>query len=628
MNYKWAAALILVVLIAILLLPQFLPGASNAASAPVQQGLAAPLEMGFAGNYGYAVFSYNGTGSATLLSLSEQPKSSIMVLRQDYLNTERYSYFMDILKPLEAEGFKFQEVDSFAQISSANNSIIIIPSGAMPSEAVPLLDSLSQGNRIIYIGRKDLVYSGKLVGSDWFSGLANSTKLRIIVIEKSLADFYSGANYSLVDEIRANSWAELNSSTLSYSGEGRKTLFVQANNGTWLRMLPKTDYGPLALPKARLSGSESIFPWENPSLTIELNFSSGISRLVVEKDGSEISSSELDRVRGEEAFVVPLSLNSSGDYIAKVVDESGVLGAKRVHVKNLSISISRAYGNSYEFLVLLDGEPLDQADAVVGLQNSTNTLAEQVSNGRLLVSAELPHGRNVFVVSMFGQDTYVPYDNTQEDVIGFYLKYLGAGLLAVIVFYGLLRLGKKPVYRILIPDSVPSTNPELRLSSKEVIAAVLESEKSFGWKNVPLYAREVSVGLRKLAGGMDVNEGNVEAMMKRLEDKGLVKSHLGLYGLSGWGDPKQNALKRVVRDKLVQNGVSFSENANGFRAGSWNIIFSSQNAARDSIIVFEDEAEKKSYVSSLHGKERASLDIKLANGVVRLATLEGLDEFL
>ncbi|MFA5077028.1 MAG: hypothetical protein WC488_01235, partial [Candidatus Micrarchaeia archaeon] len=605
MNYKWAAAILLgLIILAIAVMLQPAQPAPQGTENTTTAGTAVPLELGFAEDYGYAVIAYNGSGTATLLSLSEKPKSSILVLNRDYLGTERYSYFLDLLRPLEKEGFKITEIDSLSEAPAQENwSIIIIPSGAMPSYALPLLDSLSGQNRIIYIGRKDLVYSEKLVGMDWFSNLSNSTRPRITVVEKSLDEFYSEKNYSLIDDIRTNSWAVRNRSVFQYSGEGRSTVFVARSNGTWLRMLPAYDSGPMPQPRARIAGSSDIFPWEKATMTVELNFSTGVSQLVAEKDGTRISSSELDRVRGDEAFVIPLSFNSSGDYIIKVIDQSGVLGARRVHVKDLNISLSRAYGNSYEFLVILDGAPLADADAVVGIEGSQNTVAEKVSNGRLRVLAELPQGRSVFVISIFGQETRVSYSNSQDDILGFYLKYLGVGILLVGIFYVLIRLGKRPVYRILVPDSVPGANPELSLSSKNVVDAMLESERRFGWKGVPLHAREVGIGLRKYLGGMDVSEGNVEAIMKRLEDKGLVKSHLGMYGLSAWGDPKHNALRRIVRDKLVQNGISFSESARGFTAGRRKLVFSLPDAARDSVVIFEDEAEKKKYLSSLHGKE-------------------------
>ncbi|VVC01985.1 Uncharacterised protein [uncultured archaeon] len=624
MKLKNAAIILgiiaLLALAAVLLLPEAAP-----APAPVLNGTAAMQELGRAGDYGYATFSYNGTGQVELLALTEQPKSRIIVLKQDYLNTERYSYFMDALSQLGSEGFAISESDS---IGTPQNSIIVIPSGAMPADVLRRMDSLSASNRIIYIGRTDLLFSQNLVQSDWLANVSNSSRSRLIIVEKTLDEFYSEKNYSIFDSIRRNSWAAANDTVFNYSGDGVKTVFITLNGSEWVRMLPLADSPRLAEQPARITGNESVFPWQKAQLTVQMNYSNGTAAYSLEKDGAVVQGDTLTRVRGQEAFFLTLELPAPGDYLLRVSDNSGTIGAKRLHVKDLNISLANAYGNAYEFNVTLDGEPLDSAPAIVGLNHSNNTMESDVKSGKLLVHANLRQGENVFVITLFGKQNFVPYANSQESLITFYATYLTPGIILVALALGIARMGKRPVYRIRVPESVSVKNPEVRLSSREVVSAMDDVEKTFGWERVPLYAKEIGLGLKRLTGGKEVTEGNIEAVMKKLEEKKLIKSHLGLYGLAGWGDEKKAAVKRMVRDKLVQNGVGFSELPYGFDCGEKRIVLDPSKASRESVAVFEDREEMRAYLSSLEDDKRAMLEIKLRNGTLRLATLEELDELL
>ncbi len=610
----------LLVLIVVALIPEQAPAAPQAVN-----GTSRLLEFGRAGDYGYATFAYNGSGSVTLISLSEPPKTQIVVLKQDYLNTERYSYFMDALRALEKKGFSISEVDSLA---SPNNSIIIIPSGAMPSEILERLDNLTASNRVIYIGKRDLVYSGNLVQEDWSANLSNATSGNLIIIEKTLDEFYSERNYTLLDSIAGNSWAEEESQPFPYSGSGKMTVFIPLRNGSWMRMLPLSDSQYLPRSPVSITGNSEIFPGQRSQLTIGLNYSNGTVSYSLEKGGAILQQGDLDRVRGEEAFFLQLAPNDTGDYLVRIYDHSGTIGAQRLHVKDLNVSLSSAYGNSYEFNVLLDGQPVDGEDASVGLNHSINSVNATVRNGKLVVSANLRQGENIFLVSLMGQQEQVHYSNSQENILIFYAKYLIPGLALIALFYIAMRLNRRPVYRIHVPESAPGKNTEVRLSAKEVLGSIDDVESRFGWKSVPLYAKEVALGLKKLAGGMEVNEGNVEALMKKMEEKGLVSSHLGLYGLSRWGGPEERALKRIIRDKLVANGVDFEEGEHGFDCGEKLLLTAPVDSEKESIIVFEGREERRAYLQALEDRKRAKMELKVRNGLVRLATIDELDELI
>ncbi len=608
-----------------------------------QHGFARALEFGRAGNYGYLTFYYNGTGNFTLLALSEQPKSKIIVLKKDFLNTERYPYFIKALAQLGKKGFSITEVDS---IAAPENSIIIIPSGAMPSGVLERLDNLTQSNEIIYVGKRDLVFSERdeaLVRTDWLQDISNSSKEHIIVMDKTLGEFHADANLSLFDVLERNSWAERNSVEFEYEGEGKKTAFLMLRNASWLRMLPSSSAATEAQPfplsqladshkllpfAVQMSGTDNIFPGQKAYITLQLNYSEGIARYSLEKEGAIVQQDDLARVRGEEAFFLSLSFPGPGDYLLRVSDYNGTIGAMRIHVKDLNISLSRTYGNSYEFTVLLDNEPVESTPATVGLAHSGNTLDAEVKRGKMTVLANLRQGENVFVITIMGQKVQVPYSNSSEGLLAFYAKYLTIGTAMVALFYVAARLKRKPVYKINIPESVPGQNPEVKIKPADVVSAIEEVEKRFGWKGVPLYAKEIRLGLKSFTGGMEVTEGNIEAVMKKLVEKGTIKHHLALYGLSQWGDAKENALRRIVRDKLIEQGIGFSEIPEGFECGERRIMFDPESPGSESIAIFEDREEMRTYLQSLEERKRARLEVRLRNGAVRLATLDSLDELL
>lgn len=590
-----------------------------------RSGTSNAIEFGMAGEYGYAAFSYNGSGNATLIALSEKPKSRIVVLKQDYLNTERYSYFMEGLRALEKKGFSISETE---KIWEENNSVIILPSGAMPLGILERLDGLASSNEIIYIGKTDLVFSENLVRNEWLQNVSNFSRQHLVVVEKTLEEFYSERNFSLFSEIERNAWAEGNSETFEYEGSGNMTVFIRLNGARWLRMLPLADSEELMQPSAEITGAREIFPWERLQITVQMNYSNGTAMLSAENDGVKTYEMELDRVRGDKAFFLTLSFPSSGDYLLRVYDDSGTMDAARVHVKSLNISFLNSYGNAYEFSALLDGKPLENSEIEIGLNHSANTVPGEVKNGKIVVRADLRPGENVFVFSLFGRKHYVAYENNQEGLLAFYAKYLSLGLAAVACAYAVARMSRRPTYRIIVPEAAVHSNVEIAARPSDIIAAINGVEQRYGWKSVPLYAKEIASGLKKLSGGMDVAEGNVESIMKRLEEKGLVKSHMGLYSLSSWGDSRKNALRRMVRDKLIQAGMEFRESATGFSCSNIEVIFELADAKKQSIAVFGDNEEIGKAMDALDARKRAKIELMMKNGVLKVAAVDALDELL
>jgi hypothetical protein len=92
------------------------------------------------------------------------------------------------------------------------------------------------------------------------------------------------------------------------------------------------------------------------------------------------------------------------------------------------------------------------------------------------------------------------------------------------------RMGKKQATR-------------LKVSPGQITDAIADVEKSYGWKEVPISLKELTQSFKKnITDGMDMYDGDVEGLMKKMEEKGAVQRYGDYYQLHGWGDAKKNVI--------------------------------------------------------------------------------------
>ena len=108
----------------------------------------------------------------------------------------------------------------------------------------------------------------------------------------------------------------------------------------------------------------------------------------------------------------------------------------------------------------------------------------------------------------------------------------------------------------------------------------------------------------------------------------LVERHGDYYQMKGWGDVKKNVLRRMVRDILVKNGIKFSVKKSGFDLGDSIISVDYADMNKKLIHVFDGEEEVRRFMSSLKGTERARLEVKKSNDMIKLVPIERLEEIL
>jgi len=591
------------------------------------------VDVNRAGNYGYTVIDNQGEVNATLIAYSSAPQKKVFLLNDsEAIGADKFPELAGQLQRLEKYGFSVDVRDD----KVLSSGIYVVPSGAMPSYILDDLRFNASNAIIIFIGRPDLLIKNGVRQEDWYSGLEEDQRTRLVLINNTLDDYLS-SNNSLPSFILENGWAAKAKASFQLSGQGRKTLSLPINDSQYIRLLWQSgedagivDSSMLPADQAEvLSSPKSIFSWEKAELTFTLNRTNGTAVLSILKDGAETYVKELDRVRDENYFLEYFQPKEPGDYIVRVVDNSGVIGGGVVHVKNLQLSYQGSRGYSYVFNVVVDGEPVKNVEAKVSLENSTMVKTFYVSDGELTVPAELKQGLNNFNIKIFNTTRKIEVNYESEGLLNFYIKYGSISLALIAAVYFWARMSRSPVYTIRIGEIAGEIRKDLHMPVQSAIAAFKSVRKELGIGNSPITAHEFSIALKRhVTEGADVTEGNVEEIMQRLVSKGLLESHRQYYQLKGEGDIRRNALMRRVRDRLIEAGITFKVKGRKFVTGQFEIGFFGEKFLKNAIIVVEDQQELDSIMKGLSQKELSALQIKIANGVTQFVTIDRLDDVL
>ncbi len=566
------------------------------------------FEFGITASHGYAFIE--GKGNFTLVSLKEKPKNNVYILNKDYFDTDFYPKFLKHIKDYNEISF----VSTYI-----NNSIIIIPSGAMPKYILNDFENITKYNYIIYIGKSNLVWDNELKKENWYNGSE-----RILLINKSITQLNDEDYKKINDYILYNNFSiySVNKKSL----DNNSYIFVEMN-GNWLRLIfNNTPYDSNFLNNSCEVEEYSMFPGEEKGIVFNLKNSSGDVLYYIYKNNNLTKKGYVGLVKDSKAVYVPFKPDSIGDYVISLKDNKGTICSSWVHVKDLKVFLHKKYGSYYEFFVYMDGKPLKEGKAIVNIGNETKEV--RIINGKFGVNAYLKEGENIFVIDIFNKKYRIVYENKNENLVIFYIRSLIIGGILLAMFYGFLQFIKKPIYRIRVPEGAIIRFKEMVIKENELIDVINKTEKYFGWDKVPLYSKEIAFGLKLFfTKGLDVTEGNVDEIMKKLLKRGIVERYMDLYQLKDWGDKKKNALKRKVRDLFIANGVKFKEIENGFVVGKKYFLFD-YDPNKDQILIFENLREKEKFIKGLDEEERARLLIKINNEKVKLITLDDLNEFL
>ncbi len=592
------------------------------------------LKMGRAGSHGYAVFSYKGTGNITLVGHGSEPSRTVKIIADsEGVGMERFDDFaLMVNRGLSKYGY----VVEITEKKVLGDGVYIVPTGALPSYVLSDIKYNVTNGTIIYLGSRDLLIREGIVREDWYSSLDEQQKKRLVIYDTTIDDYVEEGG-TISSDILENSWSKTGSVTYELSGSDVTTRSVPAGYAGYLRVVYELGetrgvVDSVYLPPdgdALLPSPANVYPWEKSNIMITLNKTNGTAVLSVEKDGREVHNKELGRVVEENVFPERMSFEGPGDYIIKVSDNSGTITGGLLHVKNFSIALVDSMGYDYVFSVLVDGEPLSGAEAVVSIGNSGMGRDFYVSEGTLVVRAALAEGLNTFNFEMLGTTIHYDVNYAPSGVVDVYVKYGIPGLIIVLFVYLGARLTRKSVYIIRFSEAAGGLRPEVRVTTDELVLAFRKTRKGMKLGNAPLNAQEFSVAVKRyITNGAEITGGNLDELLSSLEKKGLVEGHLGYYQLKGEGSIKNNSLRRMIKEKLIENGIRFKEKKGKFVTRDYEIGLFDSSFSKKAYVVVDDAAEVMSLMNSLSEKKKTEMILKQSNGILTFVPIRELGEYL
>ena len=590
------------------------------------------LEVGRAGSTGYSIINYRGDSKITLLTYENPPINKVTLLNDaDALSEEELDYFYNDLSIIEEYGFSFDVSDK----RTLGRGIFVVPANGIPSYVLDDILFNATDSVVVLIGKSDLVLDNGLMKDDWYSSLDELQKQRIVLQNMSVYDFME-SNSSLADMVLENSWADIDKQKFNITGFGKFTASIEMDSANYLRILYENGKKYGSADSVSLNPSTpitalppSIFTWQKSVVSFDLDKTNGTAFLEIWKDDTQLDKIKLQRVTDSNYFEEPISLNSAGNYIIKITDNSGTIGGGTLHVKDLDIKYLGSSGFTYYFNVTVDSMPLRNELITISLSNSTNKKDIFVNDGLLSVPAKLEKGTNTFNFEIFGTTKSIDVSFGGEGFADIYINYGIPGLLIVIVVFFVARMSRRPVYILRVGEVIGEIRKDVKFKSLSAITAFRSIRKELGIGKNPITAHEFSLALKRhITDGADVTEGNVEEILQQLVKKGLIESYNSYYQLKGEGDIRQNALARQIRDKLIESGINFKTKGNHFITDNFEIGFFGDDFSKMALIVFEDEMQMNSLLSGMRPKEIAKMKLKEANGQISLITIERLSNVL
>ncbi|MBU0532263.1 hypothetical protein KKB44_02095 [Candidatus Micrarchaeota archaeon] len=592
------------------------------------------IEIGTAADNAYTVFNYRGEGNITLVGLRSEPYKRVTILNDSQaIQATKFQQLVDDIKTLEKYGYEVVVTNT----TTIGDELYVIPTGAIPASTLFSLQQNTSNGTVIYIGERDLILSRGIKQQAWYNSLSQGQAERIVQYDGTLDDFIDDGSISLAQEILMMTWTRNSNSTTALSGNGITTAVLPIENNNYLRIIYEIDdlYGihdsePLTLTEDVVNPEpQEVFPWQKATLFFSLNKTNGTAFLSIKKDGKEIKRDLLRRVTDENVFLEKLQYEEPGSYIISVDDNSGTVATGYLHVKDLDISIVERSGTSYLFSVTIDGEPVQNTDVYISLGDSEQKKKYFVTDGSLVINAKLDPGINTFNIDILGTTIPLEYENRQENLFDFYIKYGIPGLLVIVIVYFGARISKRPTYRLRFGDGVALIRQEIRIPTASALESFRKIRRDMNLGSTPITPQEFSISLKRyLTNGADITEGNVDEILKKLVKVGHLENYRDYYQLSGEGNVKKNALCRMIREKLIQNGTMFDERAGKFVTKDCEIGFFGQRFTKKGIIIVEDKAEARRIISHLNDDETAKLEIMQANDMVEFVAIDRLEDVL
>lgn len=627
--YSALAICLFFLLIAILSIVISLPQNSGSASF----SSVSVIDSGVASNSFYYVINSSDNTFAQIISSKIPLYKKIFILTPKSsvgLSNESLMHLTSDLDSLKDYGFSISFTNS---TDVPSDSIFIIPNGALPSIFLDKLNSTS--SVIYYFGSTDLIIESNSIKRRDFSSSISSLS-NFIRVSGSLDQYFETSKTNFSDVILYSALSQSSYSNFTLKSSGLYTLSTPSNGSKYSRLV----YSNSALknvvdlhldPKPSIFNisTNPIYPNQKTSLVFSLNRSIGPAFLQIKLNDKLVSNESLGRITSENVFIRRLEFPDPGNYLILVSDSNNTLSKEILNVKKIQIIPVSQSGLNYRFALLVDDSPIQSSAAVVSFENSSLTKKYYVLNGSLVISASMPKGKNNLIFEIDGQKIPVEVINNSEPLFDFYFKFGIPVFFIILIVFIVSKITRKPIYRIRFNSTSSPSRLEQNISSMQIIDAFSKYRSDLSLNSSPLSISEFNLAIKKyLTLGSDITEGNLESLLKKLEKQNLLRSYNNFYSLPSDGDCASLVVLRIIRDRLIENGVSFNQKGSVFETKYLQIGTKNSNFTKNAILVFQNNSDLNSYLSSLSNFDRSKIELKIQNGTLILTTLENFEDYL
>ncbi len=588
--------------------------------------------LAVAGNQGYVVYSSNEGVPVYLLALDKEPIKKVYLLKRgEGIGINNLENFIGKLNSLSNYGIEVVEI--FSLNEAGKNAFVIIPQGAIPESAI---DFLNKDITFLYIGKTDILYQNGAVQNNWYDPLDEEKKKKIILYNFSLDELYSNnLEDEIINSIAFNNWSR--TSFVSHiSKDGIQTLTIPFSNNTkYLRFIYPCRTGfsyfdsQMIIQSKKAIILDPAFPFETRYLYLNIENSTGIPKLIIFSEDKKIFDEKLGTIE-QDVFFKAFSFNQSGDYIIRIEDYTGEIASGIFHVYDLNVEYEGTRDFFHDFYITLDSNPVHSQTAKIWISDPSDYLELSIYSGKLSVPAKLKQGENVIYIQIYDKtfEKTIFYD--QQSIFDIYINYGPFVAIVIILIYSIVLLTKKQQYRIKFGSCPKLTSGEIKIKPDKIKKIIPLSIKEFG-SGECISPKEFSLALKKYAtDGYDVLDGNAEAILKYFEKKGNLASYRSYYSDNTKQDIKKIVINRLIREKLIENGIQFKIKKDFFETENY-LIFSHPvdfKTTKKTVFVFENQKNITDYLESLGQKNGAKTALKIRNNMLLLISIDELADYL
>lgn len=578
----------------------------------------------------------NDAGNVTVFCSDRPIQQNVLVLQHATVPGLDTDLPAKIGQALSRAGFSYRASGTNDALAS-QNSVIIAPTGAVPSEFAGKEDWLQMSNnRLIVVGMlpgRQIDAQGNIAAYNGSGQLeevhmapsgASSTAQEVVERVLFLPDAKGKAvvafgNFTVAIEVDA--------------GRAYCRAVHEKEWGVWRF----SDSGGIEKPPGTLAGPAAIAKGQQAEFEFSPLGQGEVGRTLRFFAAQWLGNRENSRkaIAGGEitegwASKFQLGFAGAGRYTVKIFDQFERLhAAAYVDVRGLSVSPVSHDGNRYVFGITAGGEQASGAVEVwIGNGSSKEYYA---ANGTLVVWAAPAPGNRTMHFEFGGMGDEWEFVAEEDSFIGTYVRYGVPSLIFLAAVYFLIRAGRKAKYTVTFPQFAPPQPEILEVGPKELLDAWEEGDRKLGGHGLPAHPDEIASALcRHRRGGKINTHSLVRALRKLPSGKEFLECNGAFLpaARAGGFSPRELGMLRLMHDVMLERGIAF-------RRGRLNVVGKARLelmlyhgkggvlgkiGAASRAVVFENEGEMEGFEKSLGGPDPANTRIKiaLANGKLAL----------